>query len=152
MNPPLRSAADRAALIEAMADGTLDCIATDHAPHRPQEKEQPFEAAPNGVIGLETAFPAVYTHLVAPGLVPLSTVVERMTSGPAKAFGLPVPELREGAPANLALWNLGESWLVEPPYASRSRNSWCEGQTLQGVCTLTVAGGSIAHRLVEAAL
>jgi len=72
MNPPLRSAADRAALIEAMADGTLDCIATDHAPHRPQEKEQPFEAAPNGVIGLETAFPAVYTHLVAPGLVPLS--------------------------------------------------------------------------------
>ena len=152
MNPPLRSAADRAALIEAMADGTLDCIATDHAPHRPQEKEQPFEAAPNGVIGLETAFPAVYTHLVAPGLVPLSTVVERMTSGPANAFGLPVPELRAGAAANLALWNLGESWLVEPPYASRSRNCWCEGQTLQGVCTLTVAGGTIAHRLVEAAL
>ncbi|MFI5051187.1 MAG: dihydroorotase [Gaiellales bacterium] len=152
MNPPLRSAADRAALIEAMADGMLDCIATDHAPHRPQEKEQPFEAAPNGVIGLETAFPAVYTHLVAPGLVPLSTVVERMTSGPANAFRLPVPELRAGAAANLALWNLGESWLAEPPYASRSRNCWCEGQTLQGVCTLTVAGGSIAHRLVEAAL
>ncbi len=75
-----------------------------------------------------------------------------MTSGPANAFGLPVPELRAGAAANLALWNLGESWLVEPPYASRSRNCWCEGQTLQGACTLTVAGGSIAHRLVEAAL
>ena len=82
MNPPLRSAADRAALIEALADGTLDCIATDHAPHRAHEKEVPFEAAPNGVIGLETAFAAIYTELVAPGLVSLATVIERMSSGP----------------------------------------------------------------------
>ena len=98
MNPPLRSAADRAALIEALADGTLDCIATDHAPHRTHEKEVPFEAAPNGVIGLETAFAAVYTELVAPGLVSLSTVIERMSAGPARAFDLPVPALRTGAP------------------------------------------------------
>ena len=151
MNPPLRSAADRAALIEALADGTLDCIATDHAPHRTHEKEVPFEAAPNGVIGLETAFAAIYTELVAPGLVPLSTVVERMSGGPARAFGLPVPALRTGATADIALWNLGESWLVAPPYASRSRNCAFAGRTLQGRCTMTLAGGTVAHRLAEVA-
>ena len=151
MNPPLRSAADRAALIEALADGTLDCIATDHAPHRTHEKEVPFEAAANGVIGLETAFAAVYTSLVAPGLVPLSTLVERMSAGPALAFGLPAPTIRVGEVANLALWNLGESWLVMPPYASRSRNCAFAGQTLQGRCTMTIAAGSVAHRMVEVA-
>jgi dihydroorotase len=151
MSPPLRSAADRAALIDALADGTIDCIATDHAPHRAHEKEVPFEAAPNGVIGLETAFAAVYTELVAPGLVPLATVVERMSAGPARAFGLPVPALREGAPADLALWDLGESWVVGPPYASRSRNCAFAGRTLQGRCIVTVAGGSVAHGLVEVA-
>ena len=151
MSPPLRSAADRAALIDALADGTIDCIATDHAPHRAHEKEVPFEAAPNGVIGLETAFPAVYTELVAPGLVPLATVVERMSAGPARAFGLPVPALREGALADLALWDLGESWVVGPPYVSRSRNCAFAGRTLQGRCVVTVAGGIVAHGLVEVA-
>jgi dihydroorotase len=150
MSPPLRGASDRAALVEALADGTLDCIATDHAPHRADEKEQPFEAAPNGVIGLETAFAAVYTHLVAPGLVPLSVVIERMSAGPARAFGLPMPALREGERANLALWSLGESRLIAPPYVSRSRNCAFAGQNLQGRCTLTVADGAVAHRLVEA--
>jgi dihydroorotase len=151
MNPPLRSAADRAALIEALADGTLDCIATDHAPHRTHEKEVPFEAAPNGVIGLETAFAAVYTELVAPGLVPLATVIERMSAGPARAFDLPVPALRTGVPADLALWDLSESWVVAPPYASRSRNCAFAGRTLQGRCTITIAAGTVAHRLAEVA-
>jgi dihydroorotase len=151
MSPPLRSAADRAALIEALADGTIDCVATDHAPHRAHEKEVPFEAAPNGVIGLETAFAALHTDLVAPGLVPLATVIERMSAGPARAFDLPVPALREGAVADLALWDLGEDWLVAPPYASRSRNCAFAGRTLQGRCTLTLAGGTIAHRMVEVA-
>jgi dihydroorotase len=151
MSPPLRSAADRAALIEALADGTLDCVATDHAPHHAHEKEVPFEAAPNGVIGLETAFAALYTELVQPGLVPLATVVERMSRGPAVAFGLPVPALRAGEPANLTLWNLSERWLVGPPYASRSRNCAFAGRTLQARCTLTVAGGSVAHRMAEVA-
>jgi dihydroorotase len=151
MSPPLRSAADRAALVEALADGTLDCIGTDHAPHRAHEKEVPFEAAPNGVIGLETAFAAVYTHLVEPGLVPLATVLERMSAGPARAFGLEAPALRVGQPANLALWDLAERWTVGPPYASRSRNCAFAGRTLQGRCTMTVAGGSIAHRLAEVA-
>jgi dihydroorotase len=151
MNPPLRSAADRAALIEALADGTLDCIATDHAPHRSHEKEVPFEAAPNGVIGLETAFAAVYTELVQPGLVPLATVIERMSAGPARAFDLPVPALRAGAAADLVLWNLSESWLVGPPYASRSRNCAFAGRTLLGGCTLTIAAGTVAHRMAEVA-
>jgi dihydroorotase len=151
MSPPLRSAADRAALIEALADGTIDCIATDHAPHRAHEKEVPFEAAPNGVIGLETAFAAVYTELVAPGVVPLATVVERMSAGPARAFGLPVPALREGVPANLALWDTEERWVVAPPFASRSRNCAFTGRTLRGRCALTVAGGAVAHRLAEVA-
>ena len=150
MSPPLRSATDRAALIEALADGTIDCIATDHAPHRGHEKEQPFEQAPNGVIGLETAFSAVYTHLVEPGLVPLATVVDRMSAGPAAAFGLPRPEVRVGMAANLSLWDLGASWLVQPPYASRSTNCAFAGQTLRARCHVTIAAGSVAHRLIEA--
>jgi dihydroorotase len=103
------------------------------------------------VIGLETAFAAVYTSLVAPGLVPLSVLVERMTAGPARAFGLPVPALRVGATANLALWDLARSWVVEPPYASRSRNSCFAGQRLQGRCILTIAAGQVAHRAAEVA-
>jgi dihydroorotase len=150
MNPPLGSASDRAALIEALADGTLDCIATDHAPHRDHEKDAPFEEAPFGVTGLETAFAAVYTHLVEPGLLPLQTVIERMSAGPATAFGLPAPRLAAGERADVAVWDLGASRRIEPPYASRSSNCAFAGQTLRGVCRLTVAGGRIAHRLVEA--
>src|SRR5206468_6078741 len=88
MNPPLRSASDRTALVEALKDGTITAIATDHAPHARHEKEVPFEAAPFGVTGLETAFPALFTHLVQPGLVPLETILERMSVGPARAYGL----------------------------------------------------------------
>jgi dihydroorotase len=150
MNPPLASAADRAALIDALADGTLDCIATDHAPHHDYEKDAPFEEAPFGVIGLETAFAAVYTHLVEPGLLTLQTVIERMSSGPAAAFGLPVPMLAVGHRADLTVWDLGSTRRVEPPYASRSTNCAFAGQTLRGVCRLTVSGGRVAHRLIEA--
>jgi dihydroorotase len=102
------------------------------------------------VIGLETAFPAIYTHLVEPGLVPLSTVVERMSAGPAAAFGLPRPTVCEGAPADFCLWDLSASWLVQPPYASRSANCAFAGQTLRARCHLTVAAGAVAHRLIEA--
>ncbi|MGN6380165.1 MAG: dihydroorotase [Gaiellales bacterium] len=151
MNPPLRSAADRAALIDALADGTLDCVATDHAPHRADEKQLPFEDAANGVIGLETAFSALYTNLVAPGLVPLTTVIERMSLGPARAFGLEPPTVRVGAPANLAVWDLSRDWLVRPPYASRSANCAFDGQLLRGICTLTLAAGSVAHRSLHVA-
>ena len=150
MNPPLGSAADRAALIDALADGTIDCIATDHAPHADHEKDAPFEEAPFGVIGLETAFAAVYTHLVEPGMLPLQTVIERMSSGPALAFGLPAPGLAEGRTADIAVWDLAASRVIEPPYASRSRNCAFAGRTLRGVCRLTISGGRVAHRLIEA--
>ncbi len=139
MNPPLGSAADRAALIEALADGTLDCIATDHAPHRDHEKDAPFEEAPFGVIGLETAFAAVYTHLVEPGLLPLQTVIERMSAGPAAAFGLPAPMLAVGRPADLAVWDLGRHAAGRAAVrVALDATARSPGQTLRGVCRLTV--------------
>ena len=106
MNPPLRTDDDRTALIEAVRDGTIAAIATDHAPHSPEEKDVPFEAAPFGVIGLETAFAALYTHLVEPGLLTLETLLERMSAGPAAIFGLDRPRIAVGAPANLTLLDL----------------------------------------------
>ena len=143
MNPPLGGASDRAALIEGLADGTLDCIATDHAPHRDHEKDAPFEEAPFGVIGLETAFAAIYTHLVEPGLVPLQTVIERMTAGPARVFGLDRPRVAVGAPANLVLLDLEREWTVQT-FKSKSRNSWLLGETLTGQVAMTIAGGVVA--------
>ena len=103
MNPPLRSADDRQALIDALKDGTICAVATDHAPHARHEKEVPFEEAPFGVTGLETAFSALYTHLVEPGILPLATLLERMSAGPARAYGLEAPRIEPGAEANLVL-------------------------------------------------
>src|SRR5205823_8007943 len=112
MNPPLRSADDRAALIEGLRDGTIAAVATDHAPHARHEKEVPFEAAPFGVTGLETAFAALYTNLVEPGLLNLETLLERMSAGPAAIFGLERPRIAVGAPANLTALDLAASWRV----------------------------------------
>jgi dihydroorotase len=142
MNPPLRSAADRSALIEGLRDGTIAAVATDHAPHARHEKEVPFEAAPFGVTGLETAFPALYTHLVEPGLVALETLLERMSAGPARIFGLERPRIEVGATANVTLIDTAASWrVVEDGFRSRSTNSWLLGQTLRGKVRLTVADG-----------
>ena len=154
MNPPLATEDDRQALIDAVRDGTIDCIATDHAPHALEEKEQPFEAAPFGVTGLETAFPVLHTELVLPGLLRLETVVERMTTGPCAAFGLERPRLAVGAVADLALWDLAAEWTVRPErFLSRSANSSFLGRRLAGICLLTLAGGQVAFReaAVEAA-
>jgi dihydroorotase len=145
MNPPLRSADDRTALIEGLRDGTIGSIATDHAPHARHEKEVPFEAAPFGVTGLETAFAALYTSLVEPGLLPLETLLERMSTGPAKAYGLEPARIAVGAPANLVLLDTRETWRVEEDsFRSRSVNSWLLGQTLNGRVKLTVAAGRVA--------
>ena len=142
MNPPLGSADDRAALIDGVRSGTIDCIATDHAPHAAEEKEVPFEAAPFGVTGLETAFPALLTGLVLPGLLSLETVVTRLTAGPAAAFGLPRPRLAIGMPATLSVWDLEDEWTVRPErFLSRSANSAFLGQRLRGACRLTLAEG-----------
>jgi dihydroorotase len=146
MSPPLAAESHRQALIEGLRDGTIDCVATDHAPHHPAEKEVPFPAAPNGVIGLETAFPALMLGLVEPGVVSLELIVERMTAGPARAFGLPRPRIAVGAEADLALWDLRERYTVgESDLYSRSRNCAFLGREVQGRCLLTLAGGRTAH-------
>ena len=144
MSPPLRSESDRVALIEALRDGTIECVATDHAPHARHEKEVPFEAAPNGVTGLETAFAALYTHLVQPGLLTLGTLLERMSAGPARVFGLGRPRVAAGATANLVLLDLEREWRVAE-FRSKSRNSWLLDATLTGAVVMTIANGTVAY-------
>jgi len=147
MNPPLRAEADRQALIEGLRDGTIECVATDHAPHAAEEKEVPFEQAAMGVTGLETAFAALHTHLVLPGVLDLALVVERLAGG-AEPFGLERPSLAPGSEANVALCDLGATWTVgEEGYESRSSNSWCAGEELTGRVQMTLAGGQVAYRL-----
>ncbi len=146
MNPPLRTNEDRSALIAALADGTIEAVATDHAPHSREEKDVPFEEAPFGVTGLETAFASIYTSLVEPGLLPLETLLERMSAGPARIFGLDRPRIAVGAPANLVLLSTKATWRVrEDRFKSRSANSWLLGRRLHGKVLLTVAAGRIAH-------
>jgi dihydroorotase len=145
MNPPLRTGDDRSALIAGLVDGTIQAIATDHAPHSREEKDVPFEAAPFGVTGLETAFAALYTHLVEPGLVRLETLLERMSAGPAQILGLERPRVAVGAAANFVLLDLASSWRVrEDRFRSRSANSWLLGERLTGKVKLTVAAGRVA--------
>ena len=132
MNPPLRTESDRQALIEGLRDGTVDCIATDHAPHAREEKEVPFEQAPMGTTGLETSFAAVYTDLVLPGVLDLGLVVDKLSSG-AACLDLPLPRIEVGEPANLCLIDLEAEWEVgEAGYESRSENSCFAGRTLKG--------------------
>jgi dihydroorotase len=145
MNPPLRSEEDRAALLAAVRDGSIAAIATDHAPHSPEEKDVPFEAAPFGVTGLETAFSVLYTELVEPGVLTLETLLERMSAGPAAIFGLERPRIAVGAPANLTLLDLPGSWRVKADgFRSRSSNSWLLGRRLNGRVVLTVGNGRVA--------
>jgi dihydroorotase len=144
MNPPLGTDADRSALVDALRDGTITCVATDHAPHAREEKDVPFEAAPFGVTGLETAFAALYTHLVVPGVLPLATLLARMSAGPARAFGLPVPRIAVGEVANVVELDLDAAWTVaEAGFRSRSANSWLLGARLHGAVRRTVADGRV---------
>jgi dihydroorotase len=144
MNPPLRSVDDRESLRDALRRGAISCVATDHAPHARHEKEVPFEDAPFGVTGLETAFAALHTHLVLPGIVSLETLLERMSAGPARAFGLPEPRIEAGATANLVVLDLAGEWTVtEEGFRSLSANSWALGATLTGQVAKTVADGRV---------
>jgi dihydroorotase len=146
MNPPLRGEPDRQALIEALRSGAIDCVATDHAPHAREEKEQPFELAPMGVTGLETAFAALHTGLVLPGVLDLGLLVERMTAG-GQPFGLPVPRIERGAPANVVLVDLEAEWEVgEAGYESRSANCAFAGRRMTGRVRMTIADGAVAYR------
>ena len=134
-------------LIAGLRDGTIDCVATDHAPHAAEEKEVPFEQAAMGVTGLETAFAALHTELVLPGTIELGLLVERMAGG-AEPFGLEQPTLAPGSEANVVLCDLAAEWTVgEEGYESRSENSWCAGRALTGRVLMTLAGGQVAYRL-----
>jgi dihydroorotase len=146
MNPPLRSEDDRAALIAALRDGTIECVATDHAPHARDEKAVPFEEAPMGTTGLETAFAALYTGLVLPGTLTLACLVERLTAASA-LFELETPTVAVGSEANLCLVDLEASWRVgESGYESRSANCCFGGQELRSRTLLTLAGGQVCYR------
>jgi dihydroorotase len=146
MNPPLRSEADRQALIEGLRSGVIECVATDHAPHAVHEKEVPFEQALMGTTGLETAFAVLYTDLVLPGELELATLIERMTAG-AGLYELPTPRIAVGEEANLCLIDLEAGWEVgRDGYVSRSANSCFHGRTLQGRVMLTLAAGAVVYR------
>ena len=148
MNPPLRAEDDRQALVQALADGTIAAIATDHAPHAREEKDVPFEEAPFGVTGLETAFAALHTSLVLPGVLSLETLLERMSSGPARIFGIAEPRIEVGAEANIAVLDLAAEWTVsEDGFRSRSANSWLLGETLRGRVVKTIADGRVVFAL-----
>ena len=146
MHPPLASESDRRALIEGLRAGTIDCVATDHAPHARDEKEVPFEQAPMGTTGLETAFAALHTGLVLTGELELGLLVERMTAG-AKLFGLPTPRIIAGERANLTLVDLQAEWIAGAHgWESRSENCCFGGRPLKGRVLLTVAAGAVAYR------
>jgi dihydroorotase len=146
MNPPLRSEADRLALIDGLRSGAIDCIATDHAPHSSDEKEVPIEEAAFGVIGLEAAFAAVHTDLVLPGVLELGLVIERLSAG-AEAFGFKPPRVEAGCEANLVLVDTEAEWDAGAEgWESRSENSCFAGRRLRGRVLITIAGGRVAYR------
>jgi dihydroorotase len=149
MNPPLATETDREALVEGLRVGTIDCVATDHAPHAPAEKALPFTQAPMGTTGLETAFAALYTELVRPGVLGLDVLVERMTAG-AALFELPPALLARGEEANLTLVDLDAEWIAgEHGWRSRSENCCFAGRRLHGQVLLTLAAGAIVFRAGE---
>lgn len=144
MNPPLRAASDRTALVAALKSGLIDCVATDHAPHAQQEKEVPFEAAAFGTIGLETAFAGLYTHAVLTKEIALAVLIERMSQAPARIAGMRPPAIAAGETANVCLIDPEARWVVEATQLrSKSTNSAWLGETLQGRVALTVAGGRL---------
>ena len=145
VNPPLRSAEDREALREGIADGTIDAIATDHAPHAVEEKESEFDRAPHGTIGLETALAVALTDLVEPGVITLSRALEVLSSSPARLIGAREHggPIEGGRPANLVVISPDERWTVEPPFVSKSRNSAFTGRTLRGRVRYTVLHGEL---------
>ena len=141
MNPPLRSSADREALVEGIRDGTIDCIATDHAPHSAEEKAKGLENSVFGVVGLETAFSAVYTHLVRPGIIPLERAIECLTVNPRRRFGIDPGD-------SFTVWELSEAHTVDPDaFHTLGRATPYAGDTLYGRCVLTVADNKIVYKL-----
>ena len=146
MNPPLRTESDRLAVIEGLRDGTIDLIATDHAPHSPEEKALPLTEAPSGILGLETAFALGVTQLVKPGYLSLMELMKKMSLNPARLYGLPCEGIAAGSPADLVLFDENEAWTVERLH-SRSSNSPFLGWKLTGRIHFTICGGEIVYQL-----
>ncbi len=147
MNPPLRSPDDVEALQQAVKDGTIDVIATDHAPHHYDEKEREFSDAPNGIIGLETALAVNLTWLVKPGIISLATLVDKMACAPARLFHLPGGALRKGTIADITVFDPARQWTVDPTrFKTKGRNTPYAGRTLSGVVRCTIVDGKIVHQ------
>jgi dihydroorotase len=147
MNPPLRSEADRQAVLEGLRDGTLDVIATDHAPHTIDDKRVEYDQAANGIVGLETAVSLALDRLVRPGLIDVPRLVALMATNPARLFGLPGGRLAPGAPADVTVLDLERTVKVDPTrFASKGRNTPFGGWSLKGAAVMTVVGGRIVHR------
>ena len=145
MNPPLRTWADVQAIKDGLRDGTIDVIATDHAPHATQEKQQEFAAAPNGVVGLETALPLTLA-LVEEGILSLEAAVAKLTTAPARAFGLPVGTLASGVEADVVLVDRDDTWDIDPArFRSKGRNTPFAGWTVKGRTVTTIVGGRIVY-------
>jgi dihydroorotase len=147
MNPPLREAADREAIRLGLKDGTIDCIASDHAPHHYDTKEREFDEAPNGIVGLETALGLAIRELVAPGILSLSELIARMSTAPARIFHLPGGTLAVGAPADVVVFDPERRWVVrKEELHSKSFNSPFIGETLVGQVEMTVVAGRVVHQ------
>ena len=150
MNPPLRSREDRQALLEGLLDGTIDCIATDHAPHSAEEKAKGLRGSAMGIVGLETAFPILYTRLVQPGIVPLELLLDRIIVRPRRIFGLPGGSLTAGAPADLAVLDLNAPHTVEPShFRSRGRATPFAGAPVSAAIAMTFCGGRMVYTREE---
>lgn len=147
MNPPLRSREDREALIEGMMDGTIDCIATDHAPHSAEEKSRGLAGSAMGVVGLETAFPALYTGLVKKNILSLEKLVGLLSTAPRRAFGLPGGKIEPGAAADLCAWDLGAEYEINPEeFCSKGRSTPFEGMRVFGENRLTMIDGRVVWK------
>lgn len=145
MNPPLRTQADRYAIIEGLKDGAIDIIATDHAPHAAEEKAKPFAEAPSGIIGLETALALGITNLVRKGHLTVMQLMEKMSLNPARLYGLDKGTIAEGADADLVIFNEGERWEVGPEFVSKAANSPFVGEELYGKVKYAICAGRVAY-------
>ena len=141
MNPPIRSASDREALIEGIIDGTIDCIATDHAPHSAEEKSRGLEKSAFGIVGIETAFPLLYTYLVLPGIITMEKLEQLLVYNPRRRFGIPLGN-------DYSVWNMSAEWTITPEldFLSKGRATPFEGWRVTGVNVLTVCDGKPVYK------
>ena len=146
MNPPIRSAEDRDALIAGLLDGAIDMIITDHAPHSAEEKGRGLDKSLMGVVGIETVFPLLYTYLVEKGVLTMDKLMDLMCYAPSRRFGIPAG-IQVGQKANLAVWDLDSSYTIDPAdFLSKGKASPFTGWTAKGKCLLTVANGQVAYQ------